>query len=78
MAGDQVKLEGAEFDFEAGTVDLAVKAILTMNIYIESLRTNDGSTILVTNSHEDETGAEVLTGVDGVTGAPLEITIRSL
>jgi hypothetical protein len=68
---------GANYDAESLTVDVDVKAVLTMNIWIESLQMNDASTVLVTDSRNED-GAEILTGVDGVTGAPLEISIRRL
>ena len=70
-------IPGAEYNFESETVDVNVKAVLTMNVWIESLQRNDASTVLITNSHEDD-GVEILTGVDGVTGIPLEISIRKL
>jgi len=71
-------IPGADYDAESLTVDVNVKAVLTMNIWIESLQLNDASTVLVTSSHETEDGTEILTGVDGVTGVPLEISIRRL
>ena len=71
-------IPGAEYDIETLTVDVDVKAVLTLNIWIESLQINDASTILVTSSYKTEDGAEILTGVDGVTGVPLEISIRQL
>lgn len=58
-------------------VTVQVKAVLTMNIWIESLQMNNASTVLITDSDSDG-GAEVLTGVDGVTGCPLQITIKKL
>ena len=70
-------IPGAEYDIESLTVDVDVKAVLTMNIWIESLQMNDASTVLITDSRTED-GAEILTGVDGVTGVPLEISIRQL
>lgn len=76
------KLPGVKIEEDLGdegTLTVQVKAHLTMNIWIESLQRNDGGTILVTDSHYDEdTGSEVLTGVDGVTGLPMEIRITAL
>jgi len=71
-------IPGADYDAESLTVDVNVKAVLTMNIWIESLQLNDANTVLVTSSRETEDGTEILTGVDGVTGVPLEISIRRL
>jgi hypothetical protein len=77
LGGDEV-IPGANYDDDSGMVDVDVKAVLTMNIWIESLQMNNAATVLVTSSHETEDGDEILTGVDGVTGIPLEISIRQL
>ena len=71
-------IPGASYDAESLTVDVDVKAVLTMNVWVESLQLNNASTVLVTSSHQTEDGAEIVTGVDGVTGIPLEISIRQL
>lgn len=61
---------------EEQKITVQVRAHLTMNLWIESNQVNVAQTILVTDSVRVDDLTEKLTGVDGVTGKPVEVTIH--
>lgn len=59
-------------------VTVQAKALLTMSVWIESVQHLSSQAILITDSHSNPDGSETIVGIDGVTGAEVEITIKVL
>lgn len=67
--------EDEEFDFEAETISIGVRAYLTMSLYVPGTQTNHARTVLVTDAEWIDEVTEKFKGVDGTTAQPIEITV---